>query len=225
VRTVPSIRPSRLPDGPLVDWALIIIPGLIWGCSFLFIAEALESVRPAGLTALRIAIGLGVLSLFPSARQPVLKTDRPLIALLGVLWLALPLSMFSMAEQHVSSAVTGMLNGVTPILVAVVGVAFTKRIPPRMAQLGLLIGLIGAICIALPNLGGDGPTNSTLGITQIAIALVSYGFAMNLARPLQQRNGALPVMWRALMVALVLTMPLGIGAMVTPTGSGTRSWP
>jgi drug/metabolite transporter (DMT)-like permease len=41
-------------------------------------------------------------------------------------------------------------------------------------------------------------------------ALISYGIALNIARPLQQRNGAVPVMWRALGVALILTAPLGL---------------
>jgi drug/metabolite transporter (DMT)-like permease len=41
-------------------------------------------------------------------------------------------------------------------------------------------------------------------------ALVSYGIALNVARPLQQRNGAIPVIWRALGVALILTAPLGL---------------
>lgn len=49
----------------------------------------------------------------------------------------------------------------------------------------------------------------------IAAALVSYGVAINLARPLQQRNGALPVVWRALGVALILTAPFGLPALVT----------
>jgi drug/metabolite transporter (DMT)-like permease len=44
----------------------------------------------------------------------------------------------------------------------------------------------------------------------ILAALVSYGFALNIARPLQQRNGALPVIWRAQIVALVATAPLGL---------------
>jgi drug/metabolite transporter (DMT)-like permease len=44
----------------------------------------------------------------------------------------------------------------------------------------------------------------------ILAALVSYGFALNVARPVQQRNGALPVIWRAQAVALVLTAPLGL---------------
>ena len=44
----------------------------------------------------------------------------------------------------------------------------------------------------------------------ILAALVSYGFALNVARPVQQRQGALPVIWRAQAVALVLTAPLGL---------------
>ena len=38
----------------------------------------------------------------------------------------------------------------------------------------------------------------------ILAALVSYGFAYSLSGPLQQRNGALPVIWRALGVAVIL---------------------
>src|SRR5262249_51456324 len=43
----------------------------------------------------------------------------------------------------------------------------------------------------------------------ILAALVSYAFAYSLARPLQQRNGALPVVWRSLGWALLLTAPFG----------------
>ncbi len=45
------------------------------------------------------------------------------------------------------------------------------------------------------------------------MAPLSYGFALNLARPLQQRYGALPVLLRALAVALLLTAPLGARAL------------
>jgi drug/metabolite transporter (DMT)-like permease len=49
-----------------------------------------------------------------------------------------------------------------------------------------------------------------IGVLLILAALVSYGFALNIARPIQQRQGALPVIWRAQAVALVLTAPLGL---------------
>ena len=53
------------------DWALLVVPGVIWGASFLFIAEGLEAVAPNGVTFTRIAIGFLTLSLFPAARRPV----------------------------------------------------------------------------------------------------------------------------------------------------------
>ena len=192
---------------PVVDWLLLVVPGVIWGASFLFIAEGLEAVAPNGVTFTRIAIGFLTLSLFPSARKPVARADWAGTASLGVLWLAFPLSMFPFAEQHVSSALTGMLNGATPLFVAAVASLIAHQLPERGVVVGLAVGFGGAVVMALPALGGS---NSAFGIGLIVAALISYGIALNIARPLQQRNGAIPVMWRALGVALVLTAPLGL---------------
>jgi drug/metabolite transporter (DMT)-like permease len=192
---------------PLVDWALLVVPGVIWGASFFFIAEGLAAVAPNGVTFTRIAIGFLTLSLFPSARRPVARADWAGTAALGVLWLAFPLSMFPFAEQHVSSALTGMLNGATPLFVAAVASVIAHQLPERGVIVGLIVGFGGAVIMALPAMGGS---SSAFGIGLIIAALVSYGIALNIARPLQQRNGAIPVMWRALGVALIVTAPLGL---------------
>ena len=196
---------------PLVEWALLVVPGTIWGASFLFIAEGLEAVAPNGVTFTRIAIGFLTLSLFPSARTPVARADWAGTAALGVLWLAFPLSMFPFAEQHVSSALTGMLNGATPLFVAAVASLIARQLPERGVVFGLIVGFGGAVIMALPAMGGP---SSAFGIGLIVAALVSYGIALNIARPLQQRNGAIPVVWRALGVALILTAPLGLPEVV-----------
>jgi drug/metabolite transporter (DMT)-like permease len=193
--------------GSIVDWALLVVPGVIWGASFLFIAEGLEAVAPNGVTFTRIAIGFLTLSLFPSARRPVARSDWAGTAALGVLWLAFPLSMFPFAEQHVSSALTGMLNGATPLFVAAVASLLAHQLPERGIIVGLVVGFGGAVVMALPAMSGG---NSAFGVALIVAALVSYGIALNIARPLQQRNGAIPVIWRALAVALILTAPLGL---------------
>jgi drug/metabolite transporter (DMT)-like permease len=123
----------------MVDWLLIVVPGVIWGASFLFIAEGLEAVAPNGVTFLRILIGFTTLSLVPSARRPIRRDDRWPTALLGVLWLAFPLSMFPFAEQHVSSALTGMLNGATPIFAAIVASVIARGLPSTGIVVGLLV--------------------------------------------------------------------------------------
>ncbi len=198
------------------DWALLVVPGVIWGASFLFIAEGLAATAPNGVTFTRILIGFLTLSLFPSARRPVARADWAGTAALGVLWFAFPLSMFPFAEQHVSSALTGMLNGATPLFVAAVAGLLAGQVPGRGTLAGLVVGFGGAVVMALPALGGS---TSAFGVSLIVAALVSYGLALNVARPLQQRNGAIPVVWRALGVALILTAPLGVPAVLNGSWS------
>jgi drug/metabolite transporter (DMT)-like permease len=190
------------------DWVLLVVPGVIWGASFLFIAEGLEALGPNGVTFVRILVGFATLSLFPAARRPVARDDRWRIAGLGLLWFALPLSLFPFAEQRVTSALTGMLNGANPIFTAMVAALLTRRAPTRGVTIGLAVGLLGAVLVALPSLGEG--ASSASGVAMILLALCFYGLALNLARPLQQRSGALPVLWRAQGVALLATAPLGI---------------
>jgi len=190
------------------DWLLVAIPGLIWGASFLFIAEGLKATGPNGVAFVRLFIGLATLALFPAARKPVGRSEWPAIALVGVLWFAFPLSMFPLAEQRVSSALTGMLNAVVPLFTAIVASAIAGRVPERRVLVGLAVGLAGAGLVAWPTIHEG--RSSVVGVLLILAAVVSYGFALNVARPLQQRHGALPVILRAQIVAVVLTAPLGV---------------
>lgn len=190
------------------EWLLVAVPGLIWGASFLFIAEGMRAVGPCGLTFIRIAIGFVTLSLFPSARKPVSRSDWQGIVWLGILWLAFPLTMFPLAERNVTSALTGMLNGANPLFTAVVAALMARCWPSRRVMTGIGVGMTGAILMAIP--GMDKGRSNAAGVGMIMLALAAYGVALNLARPLQQRNGALPVIWRAQIVALLLTAPLGL---------------
>ena len=208
-RSATRLAPAEVPIHPrAADWLLLLGPGLIWGASFLFIAEGLQSVEPNGLTFARILVGFVTLGLMPSARGPIAREDRGKVVLLGLIWLALPLSMFPFAEQRVSSALTGMLNGANPLLVAIVAAALARRLPGREVLVGLAVGLAGTVLVALPSLSLGG--SSLDGVLFILAGVTCYGFALNLARPLQQRSGALPVIWRAQGWALLMTAPLGV---------------
>jgi drug/metabolite transporter (DMT)-like permease len=123
------------------EWLLLAVPGLIWGASFLFIAEGMRAVGPFGVTFVRVLIGLVTLSLFPSARKPLSRSDWKGVVWLGVLWLAFPLTMFPFAERHVTSALTGMLNGANPLFTAMVASAISRRSPSRRVIAGIGVGM------------------------------------------------------------------------------------
>jgi drug/metabolite transporter (DMT)-like permease len=190
------------------DWLLILSPGLIWGASFLFIAEALRALGPNGITFGRIAIGFATLAMFPSARGEVGRGDWGKIALLGVIWFAFPLSLFPYAEQRVSSALTGMLNGANPMFATLVASLMAQRWPSGGVLMGLAVGLLGTVLTALPALHEG--SSSAAGVAMILVAVFCYGISVNVARPLQMKYGGPPVIWRAQAVGLLLTAPLGL---------------
>jgi drug/metabolite transporter (DMT)-like permease len=95
-----------------------------------------------------------------------------------------------------------------PLFIAIVAAGMARRWPSRDIALGLAVGLVGAVLMGLPTLSQGRST--VMGVLLILAALVSYGFALNIAGPVQKRQGALPVIWRAQAVALVLTAPLGL---------------
>ena len=158
---------------------------------------------------MRVGFGFATLGLFPSARRVrIERQDIRRVLLIGVIWMALPLSMFPLAEERVSSSVTGMLNGATALFIAVVAAFLARRLPPAQQILGVTVGFAGVALIAVASRGGG--NNSWTGIGLIFIALVFYGFALNLAVPLQQKYGSLPVLWRAQGIAFVLLLPFAI---------------
>lgn len=195
------------------EWGLVAFAGATWGASFLFIAEGLEGFGPGVVTFLRIAFGMATLSMFPSAREPIPCADAPGIVALGLLWMALPFTLFPIAERHVSSGVAGVLNGAVPVFVAVVAAVMLRRLPGPYQLAGIGLGAGGVILVGLPAFKEG--TNSAFGVALLVVAVACYGVAINLAVPLQQRYGALPVLWRAQIVALVLATPYALWSIPT----------
>jgi drug/metabolite transporter (DMT)-like permease len=190
------------------DWGLFLAISLIWGSSFLFIAVGLESIEPGLITWGRVLLGAVVLNVLPRSRVRIEPEDRRRLLVLSVVWVAVPFTLFPLAEQHINSAVTGMLNGAQPIFAAMVAGFLLKQPPGRAQGLGLLVGLAGVVLISLSQ-GGEGDS-AWMGVVFVLLATLCYGFAVNMAPPVQQRYGALPVMARMLALATVWTAPFGL---------------
>ena len=180
----------------------------IWGASFVFIATSLEHFRPGVVTFVRVAIGAITLGLFPGAHAPVDRADMGRVVALAVVWLAFPMTLYPIAQQHISSGLTGMLGASIPIFTAVGAFVAHGQVPARIHTIGIAIGAVGIVMLGLPALRDGG--NSVLGVALIAVGCVSYGLAFNLAVPLVMKYGSMPVFWRALVISLPMTIPFAI---------------
>ena len=105
--------------GPL-DWALLAGVALTWGASFLFIELGLRNFEPGLVAFLRVFFGAVTLAIVPGARRPVPRSDWPLVALLGVIWMAVPFMLFSVAQQWIESSLAGMINAAAPLFTALI---------------------------------------------------------------------------------------------------------
>ena len=191
------------------DWMLIAVASVVWGASFLLIAEGLETLEPGVVAFGRLAFGFLALTLVPRARRTKIDpVDRSRIVVLGFVWLAVPMMLFPIAEQWVSSAVAGMLNGAVPLVAALIAAVLLRRAPGRNQLAGLAVGFVGVVAISLPSMQGGSKT--ALGASLVLVAIVSYGFAGNFVVPLQQRYGSLPVIWRAQMAGMLFTAPYAL---------------
>jgi drug/metabolite transporter (DMT)-like permease len=189
------------------DWLMLAGVSLTWGASFLLIDIGLEHFAPTLVAFGRIAFGALTLSAFPAARRPVPRSEWPLIAAMGVTWMAIPFVCFAVAQQWIDSSLAGMINAATPLFVALVAAGAVRQLPSRLQAIGLVVGFAGVVAISLPSVGSG---SSALGIGLVLLAAFLYGFAFNIAAPLQRRHGALPVIWRAQLVAVVLVLPFAI---------------
>lgn len=198
------------------DWALFVSLALIWGSSFLFIAIGLDAFHPGLVTLLRVGLGAGFLALIPRTRA--IKIDREdlgRVALLALIWVGIPFTLFPIAQQWIDSAVAGMLNGATPIFTALLATLLFRSSPGPLQIAGLGVGFIGILAIALPS-AGDG-TTAALGVLLVVVATLGYAVSLNMVPPLQQKYGSLPLMARILPLATLMVAPFGIVGLADST--------
>jgi drug/metabolite transporter (DMT)-like permease len=190
------------------DWLLVLAVATIWGSSFLWTAIGLDSLHPAAVAFLRLLLGAAALWAYPPTRRPVDPTGSPGIVVVAIAGNAGPALLFAIAQQHVESALAGMINAATPLAALLVTILLTRQAPGSRQVAGLLIGLLGIATMTAPNLVGI--SAEPLGIALLLVAIAGYGISNNIIVPLQQTYGAPAIVGRALIIGALLLAPLGV---------------
>ncbi|TSA54600.1 MAG: DMT family transporter [Actinobacteria bacterium] len=192
-----------------LDWILSLGMALTWGSSFLLIDIAIRHFQLAVIPFGRTGFGVVALLLLPSARHRVAREHWPRLIVLGFVWMAMPFLLYPLAEQTVSTSITGMMNGALPVVVAVVTALWIRTMPSSRRMFAVLIGFCGILLIALPSIK-EGSAADTKGILYLVAALLSYAVAINIARPLQATYTPGTLMLHVEIVAFVMSAPLGL---------------
>ena len=128
---------------------------LIWGSSYLLIKLALfdsmGNVRltPNQLGALRISLSaLAMLAFIPYRSIKISKKDLLVLLLAGVMGTGAPSFLFAYAEEHISSALTGMLNATVPIWTVLSGIILYRSKINKLQLTGLFVGTCGILILS-----------------------------------------------------------------------------
>ena len=155
-----------------------LLLAVIWGGSFYFIKLGLVSLTPAGVVLSRLALGLATMLVVSAVtRTPLPRREVwwPLFVAALVVT-SVPWLLFGYGEQHISSALAGIINGVTPLTTLVVILLFFREEKPtRRRMVGLGVGFTGLLVVM--GVWQGMATGSWLGVGACALAVTLYGFS------------------------------------------------
>lgn len=178
-------------------WSLLLVLGLLWAPSFIFIKIGLQDgIPPITLAAGRITLAAIILYVVLKVRGGTLPRSWQIwrkFAVMGFFATAFPFALFAIGEQFSESALAAIFNGATPIATAAIAHFFIddERLNPARL-IGVLTGFAGILTIFLPGLlsANLDPAN-VWGMAAFAVAAVSYGVSLVYAR--KQLRGLAPL--------------------------------
>jgi len=174
------------PSPTPLAWALLCLLGLIWGGSFLGVEMALTGFGPLTVAALRIttaAIILIAVAMIRGDGLPPTDTTRGRRVWLhcfgmAVFSNALPFSLLSWGQEHVTSGYAGITMAVVPLLVLPLAHFFVpgERLTTRKG-FGFLIGFVGVVLLTGPGAVIGAVNDDLVGLARIACVTASASYA------------------------------------------------
>lgn len=193
----------------------------------------LKTLDSFQVSALRIASG--GLFFLPLALKYVKEIPRKklfLVCISGTIGNLVPALLFCLAEEGIDSALTGMLNSLTPIFVIITGMFFFQTRTATDKVIGICIALLGSVLLLLSN----GETMEQQYVQGgyalfVVVATILYGYNVNLVSKKLQDIGSLKIAsvalsFNGIIAFLVLvstgyfSLPLSSHELLKSTGAG-----
>ncbi len=174
---------SRDPLHPkLLSWSLLIALSLIWGSSFILIKKGLAVYSPLEVAGIRIFTAS--LFMMPFALAWLRRVDKKyyfLIFFTGFIGSFIPAILFAVAQTQLDSAITGIMNALTPAFVMIVGTLFYRQRITMLQIAGLILAFGGTAMLMFIRSGGA-VENVNFFILLVVLATLLYGINVNILK-------------------------------------------
>jgi len=204
----------------LFQWSILLTLGMIWGASFLGVEKALESFAPVSVAAIRIAVAAVILTIasylmgsgLPDWRSATGRRIWLFAFGMGLFSNAIPFTLLSWGQQHVTSGYAGITMAVVPLLVLplshflIPGMRLT-----RIKTLGFSIGFVGVVVLIGPGKILESGGGDTENIARIACIIASCCYAIgSVLTRLAPRGDAMAFSAAALIMGTLVALPVAL---------------
>src|SRR5918993_4621734 len=159
------------------DFAGLMLLGALWGGSFLFIRVAVAALGPFLLVGLRVGLAAAALFLYAlvAGRVPKVRSRWRSFLALGFLNAAVPFSLISAAEIHLTASLAAILNSTTVMFTAMVAAVWLGDALTARKLVGIGLGIFGVTVLV----GWDPlPLNGAVLLAVAAMLGASLSYAL-----------------------------------------------
>ena len=159
------------------SWLWLLLLASIWGASYMLIKIGLRDMSPEMVAFARIALAAVVLMPIAAAQGALsgLRGRLGVIAAVGAVQVAGPFLLIPLGEQHIASALAGILVATTPIFTALLAIRLDDEERSEGLRLvGVGVGVAGVALLFGFDLGGS----SAALLGGLAVVLASVGYSV-----------------------------------------------
>jgi drug/metabolite transporter (DMT)-like permease len=213
-----------------VEWLLLIVLGLCWGCTFFFNEIAVLEVPPLLIILFRVSLAAAILwvaVIVSGAPVPREGSVWRALLVMAVINSAVPFFLIVWGQVHITGGLASILIATSPLFAVIAAHFFTTDEGFTLGKvLGVLAGLTGVVFLIGPELLGDIGSDflgqlALLGAAFLYAISAIYGrrFSARKVQPLIVATGQMTM-------SVVLLLPIALifeppGALESP---GIPAW-
>ncbi|HEV7492917.1 DMT family transporter [Baekduia sp.] len=198
-------------------WLSLSFTAALWGASYMFIKVALDGGLSEGfIICARTILGAAVLAplAIRSGAVPMIMARRGWALALAAAQVIVPFGLITFGENHVPSALAGILVATAPLFVALLAVKFDPAERSHgWGLFGVVLGMVGVVLLFGVDLSGDAET--LLGGLMVVGAGACYAVAVLIVK--RGFTGVPPVGVAAsnLVISAVAWLPVAVLSLPT----------